>query len=143
SRRARRGRRRGSCWCWKAIAPLAPMGPLPRLRGRVGEGAPLAHAFADLPPPGALLAHPSPASGGGESKMRAKWFGASVKRKEDPALLTGKGRYVDDIHLPEMLEVAVLRSPHPHAGIRGIDTARALALPGMHAVITYADLPES
>src|SRR5215468_12003295 len=75
--------------------------------------------------------------------MGAKWFGASVKRKEDPALLTGQGRYVDDIHLPGMLEVAVLRSPHPHAGIRGIDTARALALPGVHAVVTHADLPES
>jgi len=61
--------------------------------------------------------------------MGAKWFGASVKRKEDPALLTGQGRYVDDIHVPGLLEVAVLRSPHPHAGIRGIDTARALALP--------------
>src|ERR1700753_2983731 len=75
--------------------------------------------------------------------MGAKWFGASVKRKEDSALLTGKGRYVDDIHLPEMLEVAVLRSPHPHAGIRGIDKTRALALPGVHAVVTYEDLPDS
>src|ERR1700748_2937592 len=75
--------------------------------------------------------------------MGAKWFGASVKRKEDPALLTGKGRYVDDIHLPGMLEVAILRSPHAHAGIRGIDKTGALALPGVHAVYTYADLPES
>ena len=75
--------------------------------------------------------------------MGAKWFGASVKRKEDPALLTGKGRYVDDIHLPGMLDVAILRSPHAHAGIRGIDKTRALALPGVHAVYTYADLPES
>src|SRR5215470_387627 len=75
--------------------------------------------------------------------MGAQWFGASVKRNEDPALLTGQGRYVDDNHLPGMLEVAVLRSPHPHAAIRGIDTTRALALPGVHAVITYADLPES
>src|SRR3984893_18896922 len=75
--------------------------------------------------------------------MGAKWFGASVKRKEDPALLRGLGRYVDDIHLPGMLEVAVLRSPHAHAVIRGIDKTRALALPGVHAVITYADLPET
>ncbi|HLH91541.1 MAG TPA: xanthine dehydrogenase family protein molybdopterin-binding subunit [Xanthobacteraceae bacterium] len=75
--------------------------------------------------------------------MGAKWFGASVKRKEDPAFLTGKGRYVDDIHLPGMLEVVVLRSPHPHAAIRGIDKSRALALPGVHAVITHADLPET
>jgi aerobic carbon-monoxide dehydrogenase large subunit len=74
--------------------------------------------------------------------MGAKWFGASVKRKEDPAFLTGKGRYVDDIRLPGMLEVAVLRSPHPHANIRGIDKTRALAVPGVHAVVTYADLPE-
>src|SRR6185437_13244830 len=111
---------------------------------RVGEGAPLAQASANLPPPGALRARSSPASGGGEeSNMGAKWFGASVTRKEDPAFLTGKGRYVDDIHLPGMLEVAVLRSPHPHAGIRGIDKARALALPGVHAVITFEDLPES
>src|SRR5262249_48334600 len=75
--------------------------------------------------------------------MGAKGFGASVKRKEDQALLTGQGRYVDDIHLPGLLEVAVLRSPHPHAGIRGIDARRALALPGVHAVVTHADLPES
>ncbi len=75
--------------------------------------------------------------------MGAKWFGASVKRKEDPALLTGRGRFVDDIHIPGMLDVAVLRSPHAHALIRGIDKRRALALPGVHAVITFADLPES
>jgi aerobic carbon-monoxide dehydrogenase large subunit len=75
--------------------------------------------------------------------MGAKWFGASVQRKEDPALLTGRGRFVDDIKLPGMLHVMVLRSPHPHAAIRGIDKTRALALPGVHAVVTYADLPES
>lgn len=74
--------------------------------------------------------------------MGAKWFGARVLRKEDPALLTGKGRYVDDIKLPGMLHAAVLRSPHPHAGIRSIDKTRALAQPGVHAVVTYADLPE-
>jgi len=75
--------------------------------------------------------------------MGAKWFGASVQRKEDPALLTGRGRFVDDIKLPGMLHVMVLRSPHPHAAIRGIDKTRALALPGVHAVVTHADLPES
>src|SRR5712691_6235566 len=42
-----------------------------------------------------------------------------------------------------MLDVAVLRTPHPHAAIRGIDKRRALALPGVHAVVTYADLPET
>ncbi|MCC6887579.1 MAG: xanthine dehydrogenase family protein molybdopterin-binding subunit [Hyphomicrobiales bacterium] len=74
--------------------------------------------------------------------MGAKWFGASVKRKEDPAFLTGHGRYVDDIKLPGMLYAAVLRSPHGHAGIRGIDASAPLALPGVHAVLTHADLPE-
>ena len=45
--------------------------------------------------------------------MGAKWFGARVLRKEDPALLTGQGRYVDDIKLPGMLHAVVLRSPLP------------------------------
>ena len=71
------------------------------------------------------------------------WFGASVKRKEDPLLLTGRGRYVDDIALPGMLHAAVLRSPHAHALIGGIDKRAALALPGVRAVFTFADLPPS
>src|ERR1700686_2174180 len=71
------------------------------------------------------------------------WFGASIKRKEDPDLLTGRGRYVDDIGMPGMLHAVVLRSPHAHAGIRGIDKRSALALPGVHAVFTFADLPPS
>src|SRR3984893_17721211 len=69
------------------------------------------------------------------------WFGASIKRKEDPDLLTGRGRYVDDIKLPGMLHAVVLRSPHARAGIRGIDKRAALALPGVHAVFGFADLP--
>src|ERR1043166_8805160 len=71
------------------------------------------------------------------------WFGASVKRKEDPAFLTGRGRYVDDIKLPDMLHAVVLRSPHGHAAIRGIDKRAALALPGVQAVFTHADLPDA
>jgi carbon-monoxide dehydrogenase large subunit len=71
------------------------------------------------------------------------WFGASIKRKEDPDLLTGRGHYVDDIKLPGMLHAVVLRSPHAHAGIRAIDKRAALALPGVHAVFTFADLPPS
>src|SRR6267143_6792942 len=74
--------------------------------------------------------------------MGAKWFGASVKRKEDPDLLTGRGRYVDDIRLAGMLHAVVLRSPYAHAMIRGIDKSAALAFPGVQAVFTYADLPE-
>jgi carbon-monoxide dehydrogenase large subunit len=75
--------------------------------------------------------------------MGAKWFGASVKRKEDPAFLTGRGRFVDDIKLAGMLYAVVLRSPHPHATILGFDKRAALALPGVHAVVTFADLPET
>jgi carbon-monoxide dehydrogenase large subunit len=72
----------------------------------------------------------------------AKWFGANVKRKEDPTLLRGAGRYVDDIHLTGQLEAAFVRSPHPHARILGINASAAIAAPGVHAVLTYADLPE-
>ncbi|MGE4218303.1 MAG: xanthine dehydrogenase family protein molybdopterin-binding subunit [Alphaproteobacteria bacterium] len=67
-------------------------------------------------------------------------FGSSVPRLEDPALLRGKGRFVDDIRLPGMLHAAFVRSPHAHALIRGIDKTAALALEGVHAVLTLADL---
>ena len=75
--------------------------------------------------------------------MGAKWLGAIVKRKEDPALLTGKGHFVDDIGLPGTLHAAFVRSAHAHARIRGIDTSAARAVPGVHLVLTFADLPES
>ena len=70
-------------------------------------------------------------------------FGASVPRKEDPALLRGEGQYVDDIHLPGMLHAAFVRSPHAHARVGRIDKSAALAVPGVHAVLTFEDLPES
>jgi carbon-monoxide dehydrogenase large subunit len=74
--------------------------------------------------------------------MGMKFFGASVLRKEDPALLTGKGRYVDDVKLPGMLHAAFVRSPYAHARIKSIDTTAALSLPGVIAVLTHKDLPE-
>ena len=74
--------------------------------------------------------------------MGAKWFGASVKRKEDPAFLRGRGRYIDDIKLPGMLHAAFVRSPHAHARIGRIDKGAALAVPGVHAVLAYSDLPD-
>jgi carbon-monoxide dehydrogenase large subunit len=74
--------------------------------------------------------------------MRAKSFGSSVKRKEDPAFLKGEGRFIDDIKLPEMLHAAFARSAHAHAQIVSIDKSAALAVPGVHAVLVYADLPE-
>jgi carbon-monoxide dehydrogenase large subunit len=73
----------------------------------------------------------------------SEWFGRPVERKEDPALLKGEGRFVDDIHLPATLHAAFVRSPYAHAKIGNIDKAAALALPGVHAVLVFADLPES
>jgi carbon-monoxide dehydrogenase large subunit len=67
-------------------------------------------------------------------------LGARLRRIEDPPLLTGRGRFLDDIQLPRQLEMAVLRSPHPHARILGIDTAAARASAGVVDVLTGADL---
>jgi carbon-monoxide dehydrogenase large subunit len=64
----------------------------------------------------------------------------SVRRIEDPRLLTGNGRYTDDIGLPGQAHGVVLRSPHAHARIAALDTAPALAIPGVLAVITGRDL---
>jgi aerobic carbon-monoxide dehydrogenase large subunit len=63
-------------------------------------------------------------------------IGESIKRKEDGRFLRGKGNYVDDITLPGMLHMAILRSPHAHARITSIDTAVAGARPGVVAVVT-------
>lgn len=67
-------------------------------------------------------------------------IGARVRRKEDPRLLTGRAQFVDDVVLPGMLEAAVLRSPHPHARILGVDVRAALELPGVFAVLTGEDV---
>lgn len=69
------------------------------------------------------------------------YVGQPMLRVEDERLLTGKGVFVDDIHLPDMLHAAILRSQAAHARIRGIDAAGARALPGVIAVLTAADLP--
>ncbi len=71
----------------------------------------------------------------------ATHFGAREKRLEDAALLTGKGRFVDDIELAGTLHAAFVRSPHAHAMVRAIDAAPARAVPGVAAVLTAADLP--
>ena len=74
--------------------------------------------------------------------MATHWFGARVQRIEDPRLLRGKGTYVDDIDLPEMLHAGVLRSTHARARILNIDTSAARVLPGVHLVLTASDLGE-
>jgi carbon-monoxide dehydrogenase large subunit len=67
-------------------------------------------------------------------------MGHSVRRKEDPRFIRGKGTYVDDLQLPGMLYLDIVRSPYAHARIKKIDTSRALAIPGVLAVITGQDL---
>src|ERR1700739_1525450 len=72
--------------------------------------------------------------------MGGKLVGARVLRSEDARLLTGRGEFVDDIRLPPMLSAAFLRSPFPHAALKRIDLGTALAIPGLHAAVTHADL---
>ena len=67
-------------------------------------------------------------------------LGKALERVEDAALLMGCGRYIDDLPVaPGTGHAAILRSPHPHARLLGVDTAAALALPGVHAVVTGRD----
>ena len=68
--------------------------------------------------------------------------GASPKRKEDGRFVAGHGRYLDDVRVPGLLHLVVVRSPHAHARIRGIDAAAARRTAGVLAVLTLADLPE-
>ncbi len=67
-------------------------------------------------------------------------IGTSVRRKEDRRFLTGRGTYTDDINRPRQLHAYLLRSPHAHAEIAGIDTANAAAAAGVAAIFTGADL---
>src|SRR5438132_1256057 len=67
-------------------------------------------------------------------------IGQSVKRKEDARFIRGRGNYVDDVKLPGMLYLDIARSPYAHARIKSIDTSKALAIPGVLAVITGKDL---
>jgi 2-furoyl-CoA dehydrogenase large subunit len=71
----------------------------------------------------------------------AGWLGQSIERVEDLALLTGNGRYVDDLGVRTgTLHAAILRSPHPHAVIKNIDAGAARRAPGVAAVITGVEL---
>src|SRR5436190_24221944 len=72
--------------------------------------------------------------------MPARYVGTSVQRVEDERILTGRGRYVNDVMLPGMLQAAFVRSPHAHARIARIDTQAAAAMPGVVAVYTATEL---
>lgn len=70
----------------------------------------------------------------------APMIGASVRRKEDGRFITGRGKYTDDINIAGQVHAAFVRSPYACARVRGIDASAALAMPGVHAMYTGADL---
>ena len=67
--------------------------------------------------------------------------GKNLQKVDGFKLVTGRPAFTDDIHLPGMLYGKILPSPHAHARIKRIDTSKAKALPGVHAVLTYKDVP--
>ena len=77
----------------------------------------------------------APAGGNGH-------VGKAMKRREDPRMITGRGSYIDDMVLPGMLHMAVVRSPEAHATIVSIDAEEAKSAPGVVAVFTAADLAD-
>jgi len=70
------------------------------------------------------------------------WVGQAIRRKEDPPLIKGQGKYTDDMYLPGTLHAAIVRSPEANATIGSIDTSEAAAYPGVTAVFTSEDLAE-
>src|SRR2546428_7152202 len=70
----------------------------------------------------------------------AGWVGRPMRRREDRALVTGRGRFVDDLAVAGMLHLVLTRSPHAHACIRSLDASAARRMPGVVAVITPEDL---
>ena len=83
---------------------------------------------------------PSGEPGDDAGKASATGIGQPVRRKEDLRLLTGRGRYSDDLVVPGQTVAHILRSPHAHAVITRIDTTAAKAAPGVLGVFTSADL---
>lgn len=77
------------------------------------------------------------------ASLSGKAVGQPIKRIDGVAKVTGRARYAGDIELPGMIYGRTLRSPHPSARIRAIDTSRAKALPGVRAVLTGADVPDA
>src|SRR5438132_10556805 len=75
-----------------------------------------------------------------ETMTQIRGVGHSVRRKEDPRFLRGKGNYIDDLKLPGMLYMDIVRSPYAHAKLVSIDASEALKVPGVAAVVTGKDL---
>ena len=76
----------------------------------------------------------------GGNGANGNWVGQRIRRREDPPLITGRGRYVDDLSLPGQLWMSIVRSPEAHAKITSIDVSAAKERPGIHAVLTGEDL---
>jgi carbon-monoxide dehydrogenase large subunit len=74
------------------------------------------------------------------TEVKERIVGRSLKRREDPKLITGQGQYIDDIKLPGMVHAVLVRSPYAHANIKSIDTSAAKAYPGVVAVFTGEDM---
>ena len=74
-------------------------------------------------------------------KENYRYIGKATPRKDAVAIVTGKAQYIDDVELPRMLHGKVLRSPHPHALIKNIDTADAEKSRGVKAVLTHKNVP--
>ena len=75
--------------------------------------------------------------------MSSRIFGSAIKRREDPRLITGQAKYTDDLVLPGMVHMAVVRSPYAHARIKKIDAAKARGLKGVIAVFTGQDMKDA
>jgi aerobic carbon-monoxide dehydrogenase large subunit len=76
------------------------------------------------------------------SAVSEKHVGQALRRKEDPRMITGRSRYVDDLALPGMVWASLVRSPHAHARIVSIDASAARERPGVHAVFTGQDMTD-
>ncbi|MDG7001052.1 MAG: hypothetical protein JRN15_18305 [Nitrososphaerota archaeon] len=76
----------------------------------------------------------------GDSAKQALWIGRPIKRKEDRRLLTGKGRFVDDIKLTGTAYAALLRSPYAHAQIKRIDVSKAEQIAGVFCTLTEEEV---
>ena len=75
--------------------------------------------------------------------MAARIFGSGIKRREDPRLITGQGKFTDDFVLPGMAHMAVARSPYAHAKIKAIRTKKAAGMPGVLGVFTGKDMTDA
>src|SRR5215472_8306995 len=83
----------------------------------------------------------SPIAAPGSSREEFRVIGVPRRRVDGRAKVTGQTRFADDIFLPRMAHCKLLRSPHPHARIRGMDVSRAMAHPGVYLILTGKDLP--